>query len=282
MASTKTTWDSVVAEIPDDRVITFCKEGHFCFVIGNDTDLPLKIFVSPEKMTKASPGVFESNWQKKGQRVGEMQRDNSQVMLILLAIIHDEKRFIPDKVRVIELYGLLTHARVYGLTGSLGPHLENWMPTEKERTDSPDKEYVAWIAWEIGAKEIYNEMVNYLGSKCSGDGKGGIQWPEIPDPIEIYLAEAKITDDIVKVRNRLLDFMFTELRKTMNLDESDRKHCVKIESTDNNPDYEECTFQVQSIMNEEQLTRIWAAAGIDVAALLLLLLLLYLTPWRPG
>ncbi|KAK1709632.1 hypothetical protein BDP67DRAFT_492099 [Colletotrichum lupini] len=67
------------------------------------------------------------------------------------------------------------------------------MPTEKERADSPDKEYIAWIAWEIGAKEIYNEMVKNLGSMCSGDGKGSIQWPETPDPIEECLAEARIT-----------------------------------------------------------------------------------------
>lgn len=54
----------------------------------------------------------------------------------------------------------------------------------------------------------------------------------------------------------------------MNLDQSENNHCIKFESTDSNPDYEECTFQIQSVMNEEQLTKIWAAAGIDVAPLL--------------
>lgn len=197
MTSTETTWDSVVAKIPDDRVITFCKENPICLEIGKDTKSLPTIFVSPEKMTKASPGVFmfEPNWQNKEQRVEKMPFDNPQVMLILLAIIHDEKRFIPDKVRLIQLYGLLAHAQLYGATWSLGPHLKNWMPTEKERADSSYKGHIAWIAWEIGAREIYNEMVNHLGFICSGDGKGSIKWPETPDPIEKYLAEARITGE---------------------------------------------------------------------------------------
>ncbi|KAK1484464.1 hypothetical protein CTAM01_12969 [Colletotrichum tamarilloi] len=266
MTSTETKWDSVVARIPDDRVIVFCEEKLLCFDIDNGTDLSLTIFVSPEKLTKASPDVFmfEPNWQNKEQRVDKMPSDNPQVMLILLAIIHDEKRFIPDKVCVIQLYGLLAHARQFGLTGSLGPHRQDWMPTEKERTDSPDKEYIAWIAWEIGAKEIYNEMVNHLGSMCSGDGKGSIRWPETPDPIEEYLAEARI---IVKVRNRLLGFMFTELRKIMKFGENDSKHCLKIEPTDSYLNHDPCTGLIRTMMTAESLTTIWGEQGFDVALL---------------
>ncbi|KAK1476682.1 hypothetical protein CCUS01_16765 [Colletotrichum cuscutae] len=251
MTYTETKWDSVVARIPDDRVIVFCEEKLLCFDIDNGTDLSLTIFVSPEKLTKASPDVFmfEPKWQNKEQRVDKMPSDNPQAMLILLAIIHDEKRFIPDK-------------GVWARTSKIG-----CPQRKKERTDSPDKEYIAWIAWEIGAKEIYNEMVNHLGSMCSGDGKGSIQWPETPDPIEEYLAEARIIDDIVKVRNRLLGFMFTELRKIMKFGENDSKHCLKIEPTDSNLNHDPCTGLIRTMMTAESLTTIWGEQGFDVALL---------------
>ncbi|KXH67143.1 hypothetical protein CSAL01_08740 [Colletotrichum salicis] len=157
---------SVTAAIPSSGSVNFhttteVDEG-FCF--SNNSEDSFKVFISKQKIEKASPSMFE----KIQRQPNFMDNDEIGLMLVLFDITHGgTQNLIPEKILNPELHAIPRH--------------KTWMPKTDDIDNPPEARVVevfAWAAWEIRAEDIYHKMVNYLGFICMIDKKGNILRPD--------------------------------------------------------------------------------------------------------
>ncbi|KAF5518207.1 hypothetical protein CGCA056_v011351 [Colletotrichum aenigma] len=139
--------------------------------------------------------------------------DAIEPMFLALLIIHGRFDIVPARLTVEELFELLVITNKYQMTGIARPWLHKWVPYLKAIPCSPHKDLLAWIAWELGAEQMFGHVAKAIARECRVNEDG-----EVLDTdgelmrLNIYLDAAGILDGIARARKDAVSSLFSPLR----------------------------------------------------------------------
>ncbi|KAJ4996043.1 hypothetical protein K4K48_009124 [Colletotrichum sp. SAR 10_66] len=139
--------------------------------------------------------------------------DAIEPMFLALLIIHGRFDIVPARLTVEELFDLLVVTNKYQMTGIARPWLHKWVPYLKAIPCSPHKDLLAWIAWELGAEQMFAHVARAIARECRVNEDGEVLDTDgEPMRLNVYLDAAGILDDIARARKDAVSFIFSPLR----------------------------------------------------------------------
>ncbi|KAI1269109.1 hypothetical protein F5Y18DRAFT_176821 [Xylariaceae sp. FL1019] len=129
--------------------------------------------------------------------VVELPEDNPFAMEALLDIVHGNFGLTPPPGIAIdegELFELTVLTNKYSLTRSIQPWARTWMDfvseTFEDQSEEPHSDYqfyqLLWIAWELGAPNLFSEVAWLLTRHCAIDDNGDLQLHLYDRTIELF------------------------------------------------------------------------------------------------
>lgn len=103
-----------------------------------------------------------------------------QSVLIVLRVLHCQKprQFVFNEGYLEFLYEAANFTALYNLAGSLQLIADNWSQTlhsdfkTREKKDEWYLRHVLWIAWEIGARKLFRDVIREFAMRCYIDDSG--------------------------------------------------------------------------------------------------------------
>lgn len=99
----------------------------------------------------------------------ELPEDDSEALIMVLHILHGHFTAIPDAVSRDELYQITILTDKYDMTEVLKPWAQKWVEPflcEKSIPAKKGDEVLLWIAWELGHRTLYMEILVWLIEHC--------------------------------------------------------------------------------------------------------------------
>ncbi|KAI8286185.1 hypothetical protein K4K56_008955 [Colletotrichum sp. SAR 10_98] len=138
--------------------------------------------------------------------------DAIEPMFLALLIIHGRFDIVPARLTVEELFDLLVATNKYQMTGITRPWLHKWVPYSKAIPCSPHKDLLAWIAWEIGAEQMFGHVAKAIARECRVNEGEVLDTDGEPMRLNVYLDAAGILDGIARARKNAVSSIFSPLR----------------------------------------------------------------------
>ncbi|KAF4813313.1 hypothetical protein CGCTS75_v013776 [Colletotrichum tropicale] len=139
--------------------------------------------------------------------------DAIEPMFLALSIIHGRFDVVPARLTVEELFDLLVITNKYQMTGIARPWLHKWVPYLKAIPCSPHKDLLAWIAWELGAEQMFAHVARAIARECRVNEAGEVLDTDgEPMRLNVYLDAAGILDDIARARKDAVSSLFSPLQ----------------------------------------------------------------------
>ncbi|EQB48473.1 hypothetical protein CGLO_12304 [Colletotrichum gloeosporioides Cg-14] len=99
------------------------------------------------------------------------------------------------------------------MTGIARPWLHKWVPYLKAIPCSPHKDLLAWIAWEIGAEQMFGHVAKAIARECRVNEEGEVLDTDgEPMRLNVYLDATGILDGIARARKNAVSSVFSPLR----------------------------------------------------------------------
>lgn len=102
-----------------------------------------------------------------------LPNDDPVAMKVLLHIIHLQFEHVPTSVTIIKLYEILLLCHKYGISlriiRSWG---KAWLEPRISLAHSPGNEVLVWIAWQLGAEDLFLSVLFRLFFSCEVNSEG--------------------------------------------------------------------------------------------------------------
>ncbi|KAF9873762.1 nuclear pore protein-like protein [Colletotrichum karsti] len=184
---------------------------------GNNEDGTRQLFRVCSKSLARSSVVFckmlFGHFSETDQGLVSLPDDHIEPMFLALLIIHGRFAKVPSFLTIEELFELVIITNKYDMTNIVRPWINNWVPRLKGIELCPDKDLLAWIAWEVGADRVFEKMALDIAYECRVNKDGDILDTDGKlMKTNIYLDAAGILDTIARARNKAISGMFYPLR----------------------------------------------------------------------
>ncbi|KAF3804983.1 hypothetical protein GCG54_00005728 [Colletotrichum gloeosporioides] len=131
--------------------------------------------------------------------------DAIEPMFFALCIVHSRYDMIRTALTVKEGFQLLVVTKKYDMTSIVRPWIHHWVPLLKYiDEDFGDLEMVAWIAWEVGAENIFELTIKLLALH---------RWNDKLIKLNFHVDAAGIIDAATGLRQDLISRMLSPLQQ---------------------------------------------------------------------
>jgi hypothetical protein len=168
-----------------------------------DEDGDLRLELGPERqslvvdsraLSRSSPvfkkmlyGEFAESKHAHSDREWAVQlpEDNAAAFAIPLNIMHGRFHEVPDTLEAEDLFEVTIITDKYDMTQILRPWAKKWCEPLHDQIGQPGHEILLWIAWELGSKDIFEKMAQYLVCHSTVDADGALM-STTNVPLETY------------------------------------------------------------------------------------------------
>lgn len=171
-------WSSIG---PDLSPITFDPDGDLCLTVGPE-DKNQEMQVDSRALRRASPvfrvmlrGDYADGQPVDGERNVRLPGDHVEGFAVLMDMIHIQSARTPLLPGIPLLYEIVRLADKYDMIRVLRPVATNWLTHHQNRLEQvwfDDCIRLLFIAQELGAPSLFQELTIYLAQEVYGDADG--------------------------------------------------------------------------------------------------------------